>query len=272
MSNTDSKVFMIIGKSFSGKDTLLNKILSDKEFCEKNNLERLVRYTTRKPRPGEVDGAGYHFISDEEYKEKYENNKNAVVTSFNSEYGNLHYIINLSDLESEKNYVVDADPKYVPKLKEKLGDRFCLIYLLPPDWVLFERFSRRADNSEYDGLKYKEIHRRYIDDLMMFGKKSNVFLANCNSIILVGKDYNYSIFKYYIRYFINKNSEAMFKMENVTITKDFAYPLIDTKYDPDHFYSISDIESIMKGEIMFCNGGVIIDTNEEKVSLSKNMI
>ena len=237
MSSTDSKVFMIIGKSFSGKDTLLNKILSNEDFCRKNHLVRLVRYTTRKIRPGEVDGIDYHFINDEEYKKSSGNNK-MVVSSYQSEFGLLHYITDFSKLEPGKNYIAVSDVESIEEYKKILGDKLCLIYLLPPDWVLFERFSRRPDNSEYDELKYKEIHRRYIDDLLKFGKKSNIFLANCNSIILVGREYDEDIFKFYINRFINND---MPPSTCTIIDKKNIHPFIDTKYEPDKFYSIADI-------------------------------
>lgn len=254
---------MIIGKSFSGKDTLLNKILADEEFCKRNKLERLVRYTTRKQRPGEVDGVDYHFISNEEFTKT----DDMVVSSYNSEFGLLYYITDFSKLESGKNYITVSDIESIEDYKKILGNRLCLIYLLPPDWVLFERFSRRDDNSEYDELKYKEIHRRYIDDLLKFGKKSNTFLANCNSIILVGRNYRYDILLYYMSYLSVRELEPeddgylSFIIANANI-----FPYINAHYDPDRFYSISDIERAVKGKIMFCNGDVIIDTNEEMVS------
>lgn len=264
MSNTDSKVFMIIGKSFSGKDTLLNKILADEEFCKRNKLERLVRYTTRKQRPGEVDGVDYHFISNEEYHEKFMGIKHEmVVSSYNSEFGTLYYITAFNKLEPGKNYIAVSDIESIESYKKILGNRLCLIYLLPPDWVLFERFSRRHDNSEYDELKYKEIHRRYIDDLLKFGQKSNIFLANCNSIILIGREYNEGMLKFYMNRFINNDAppSTCTTIENVSI-----HPFISTEYKPDNFYSTSDITDSVNGKIMFRNGDVIIDTNEEKVS------
>jgi guanylate kinase len=258
---------MIIGKSFSGKDTLLNKILSDKEFCEKNNLERLVRYTTRKQRPGEVDGVDYHFISDEEFKNYAGNADDIVISSYNSEYGLLHYWTDFGKLESGKNYIAVSDVESIEDYKKILGNRLCLIYLLPPDWVLFERFSKRDDNSEYDELKYKEIHRRYIDDLMKFGKKSNTFLANCNSIILVGRNYRYDLLLYYMSYLSLRELESEDSdYLSFIIANDKVFPYINANYEPDRFYSVSDIEDITKCKIMFRNGDIIIDINEEKVS------
>ncbi|MBR6289378.1 MAG: 50S ribosome-binding GTPase [Acholeplasmatales bacterium] len=53
------RMFCIIGLTGAGKSSYLNALL--KEF-ENENLHRLVYYTTRKPRPNEVDGVDYHFV------------------------------------------------------------------------------------------------------------------------------------------------------------------------------------------------------------------
>lgn len=54
------KVIAILGKSGSGKDTLLKKLTSI------FNVNVIVPVTTRPPRAGEVDGKDYHFMTDEE--------------------------------------------------------------------------------------------------------------------------------------------------------------------------------------------------------------
>ena len=46
------KIFYILGKSSTGKDTIYKKILEDEEF----NLKDIVLYTTRPIRAGEING------------------------------------------------------------------------------------------------------------------------------------------------------------------------------------------------------------------------
>ncbi len=62
-------MIILVGESASGKSTI-EKILADKYGYKKT-----VSYTTRPPREGEVDGVDYHFITEDEYIDK-----------FNSEY------------------------------------------------------------------------------------------------------------------------------------------------------------------------------------------
>lgn len=260
MINTDSKVYMIIGKSFSGKDTLLNKLLKDKEFCEINNIHKLVRLTTRKPRPNEVDGEDYYFISDEEYYRSYKDREDVAVSTFNSEFGRLYYITDFSKLEPDKNYITVGDPDSIKEYKKVLGTQLCVIYLMPPNWEIFRRFSLRDDNSDYSDLKYKEIYRRFVDDTRKFGEDSNTFMANINCIILLGTQFNYDNFKTYVQKFNkswwlcmgviidNTNSVLQFGTKNTN-------PLNEK-------YTFTDA---LRGKINLLNGDMQIDTENESV-------
>ena len=52
------KIFCLMGKSSSGKDTIFKELNEDKEL----NLKPIVSYTTRPKRSGECDGVDYNFI------------------------------------------------------------------------------------------------------------------------------------------------------------------------------------------------------------------
>ena len=251
------KIFMIIGKSFSGKDTLLNNILLDEEFCKENNLHQLVRCTTRKPRPNEVDGKDYYFISNEEFLNEYMSREDVISASYKSEFGVLHYITDFSKLEPDKNYIVVSDPESIEKYKKVLGQNLCIIYLIPPNWEIFRRFSGRDDNSEYSDLKYKEIYRRFIDDTVKFGKHSNTYLANCNAITVLGKDYSLNELK------DNISQCLKYQWDNVGIlmTSGGSTLLYNNKYDPSK-RNPKYFEIIEYNEIIISNGIVINTENE----------
>ena len=57
-----SIVFIISAPSGSGKSTLVQRLMD----CE-DNLEFSTSVTTRAPRPGDVDGKSYDFVSQEEF-------------------------------------------------------------------------------------------------------------------------------------------------------------------------------------------------------------
>ena len=258
----ESKVFMIIGKSFSGKDTALNNILLDEKFCKENNLYRLVRATTRYPRPYEVEGKDYYFITDKDYKEHYKNRDDVIISSYASEFGVLDYITDFSRLDPNKNYIVVSDTESIPDYKRILGDRLCIIYLVPPNWEIFRRFSSRDDNSEYSDLKYKEIYRRFIDDTIKFGKHSNEYTANCNCITVIGKDINLELLKETIGQFIHED----WRYAGVLI-HDKTSVLYCNSYVPKNNVAHAQI---FKDGIILLHNSIIIYTEKESYEFTKD--
>ena len=59
------KIYCIMGKSSSGKDTIYKKLVEDPKL----SLKRIVPYTTRPMRAGESDGIEYYFCSEETLQE-----------------------------------------------------------------------------------------------------------------------------------------------------------------------------------------------------------
>ena len=54
------KIFYLMGKSSSGKDTMFKKLIEDKTL----GLKTIVGYTTRPMREGECDGVEYFFVDE----------------------------------------------------------------------------------------------------------------------------------------------------------------------------------------------------------------
>lgn len=258
------KVFMIIGKSLSGKDTLLNNILSDKKFCEENNLKRLVRYTTRKPRPNEKDGETYRFITNDEYESKFKNRTDIITSSFDTEFGVWHYITDISLMEKDTNYITVGDPDTLLKYKDKLKDNLCVIYLMPPDWILMKRFGNRDDNEEYSNKQYQEIHRRFIDDIFRYGQKTNLFINNCDCIFNVSDDYSIP----QIEKLMELNMTGSWKSTGMILSNDNLI-LFDNRYEPDLEKCPSDKEA-SEGSIYICNRDILIDTTKSVCAYACN--
>ena len=57
------KIFCLMGKSSTGKDTIYKELLQNEEL----SLKRIVPYTTRPIRVGETEGVEYHFTDEEGY-------------------------------------------------------------------------------------------------------------------------------------------------------------------------------------------------------------
>ena len=65
------KIFLLMGKSTSGKDTIYNALIRNEELL----LKKVVPYTTRPMRDGEKDGAEYFFKTEEAYLKLKEDKK-----------------------------------------------------------------------------------------------------------------------------------------------------------------------------------------------------
>lgn len=146
-------MLVLTGPSASGKTEIV-KILIDKY-----NLKKLVTYTTRPPRLGEVDGADYHFISVEEFLKLKEADE-FIETTF---YNNNYYGSRKSDISFEK--VVILDPSGVNEFKNYLKEKIVIVYLNTPEQLRIERMRARGDASHL-------IERRIVNDRNTFTKQA----------------------------------------------------------------------------------------------------
>lgn len=120
------KVVILSGPSGVGKDTVIDA------WKEANpNVERVVAYTTRKPRPGEEDGIAYHFVSREEFDRKA---ANGDFLEFKEVHGN-GYATPLTDLrqmlEQGKVAILKIDVQGALTAMDVLPEAVT-VFLMPP--------------------------------------------------------------------------------------------------------------------------------------------
>ena len=77
-----SKIFYLMGKSASGKDTIYRKV---KE--QMPELKTIVIYTTRPIREGEMEGVEYHFVNDDKLQEFQKAGKVIELREYNTVHG-----------------------------------------------------------------------------------------------------------------------------------------------------------------------------------------
>ena len=134
------KVFIISAPSGTGKTTVEKKVLS-----QLPDLVRVVTYTTRPPRPGEVDGQDYRFISKEDFEKKIKEN---YFLEYANVYGN-YYGTPKKDIEDILSQGKDAlliiDVQGAFKVKSLMPEAVS-IFLLPPS---FEELKRRIEGRGY---------------------------------------------------------------------------------------------------------------------------
>lgn len=119
-------LLVISGPSGTGKGTLIEKLMK-----EDPTLVFSVSATTRAPRPGEIDGVHYHFVSNEKYDELVaEGAFVEYATVHGNRYGTLRSEV-YQRLERGENVVLDIDVQgalnVIASEKEKVS-----IFILPP--------------------------------------------------------------------------------------------------------------------------------------------
>ena len=83
------KIFCVMGKSATGKDTIYQKLLHENEL----HLQRIIPYTTRPIREGEVAGREYHFCNEEDVKRLEAEGKIVELRAYDTVYGIWKYFI-----------------------------------------------------------------------------------------------------------------------------------------------------------------------------------
>lgn len=140
------KVIIFSAPSGSGKTTLVKHCLE--HFPE---LEFSISCTTRKPRGAEKDGADYHFISPETFRQKIWEN---AFVEFEEVYEDKYYGTLKSEVERiwalGKTVIFDVDVKGGIALKKYFGTKALSLFIMPPSVAELERrlIARATDDRE----------------------------------------------------------------------------------------------------------------------------
>ena len=127
LKKDDSIMVILSSPSGAGKTTISKKIQQKYQ-----NFKISVSHTTRKPRPNEVEGIDYFFLSNDQFKDKIKNNEfyeHAKI--FGNYYGTSKKSV--IDLLKNKNDVLfDIDWQGTQQLSKHSELKLTKIFILPP--------------------------------------------------------------------------------------------------------------------------------------------
>lgn len=157
-----AQIFVIMGKSSSGKDTIFSRLVGQAD-C---GLKTVTMYTTRPMRDGEADGREY-FFTDEEHCAQYEKQGRIVeLRAYNTVYGVWKYFTvddGQIDMESDESYIIIGTLEAYDKIRNYYGkDRVHPIYIEVDAKTRIHRALAREDSQK--NPKYAEMCRRFLAD------------------------------------------------------------------------------------------------------------
>ena len=162
------KIYYIMGKSSSGKDTMYKEL--QKRFPA---LKRVVLYTTRPVREGERDGVEYFFVSQERLEQFQREGRLIELRTYHTVCGDWKYAT-VDDGQirlDEVDYLMIGTLESYQKMKEYFGETVLVpIYIEVEDG---ERLSRALDRERRQMVpRYDELCRRFLADKEDFSEEN----------------------------------------------------------------------------------------------------
>ena len=179
------KLFYLMGKSASGKDTIYKKV---KE--EMPELKPIVIYTTRPIREGETEGVEYYFVDESKLQELEQAGKVIELRAYNTVHGVWKYFtVDDGQFDREDHLIAIGTLESYVQLRKYFGDeKLVPIYVEVEDGIRLERALAREKAQKVP--KYEELCRRFLADAADFSEEklqkagitsrfANVAMAEC---------------------------------------------------------------------------------------------
>ena len=160
-------MLILVGPSASGKTEVVRKLISE------HGMKKLVTYTSRSMRVGEINHVDYHFLERADFEEKIKEGFFLEYVEYNGNYYGTSY----EGLDADKVVILEPSglKHYIREAKELI--KIC--YITCDKEIRKERMIKRGDDME-------NIKKRLISDDVIFNSELNS-LADW---VIVDKDYS----------------------------------------------------------------------------------
>lgn len=162
------KIYCLMGKSSTGKDTIYKELLQDESL----SLKKIILYTTRPIREGEVEGVEYFFCKEEDVQALEAAGKIIELRAYNTVHGIWKYFTvndEQFDLEKGSCLMIGTLEAYL-QIRDYFGkEKVVPIYIEVEDG---ERLSRALGREKLQKEpKYEEMCRRFLADAADFSEE-----------------------------------------------------------------------------------------------------
>lgn len=148
LSQKYGEVYVISGPYGVGKTSMIRAILSP------NNIERMVPYTTRSPRPTEKNGVDYYFVEHEEFNLLFSENSYIVCEEImGHKYGMLTKDLH-EKLRQNQSVILELTPENLEIARPRLSEPKSIFIHPPYHEALNDRLAVRDHTMEEQQLRY----------------------------------------------------------------------------------------------------------------------
>ena len=172
------KLFVFMGKSASGKDTLYRLVME-----KYRNLHPVIPYTTRPIRAGETEGAEYHFVTEEEMAKMQRRNQIVEYRCYQTVKGPWYYFTaEDGQIDFEKgDFALISTLEGYEQIRNFYGEeRVVPLYIEVEDMLRIERALAREKQQEKPCVA--EVCRRFLADEADFSEENLQRLGITNRI------------------------------------------------------------------------------------------
>ena len=142
MKQKNGLLIVVSGPAGSGKGTVLSDLIKDE------NYKYSVSATTRAPRPDEVDGVNYHFLTREGFEARIARGEMLELTEYCGNYYGTPKAPVDQALDEGKNIILEIEVQGALQVKEKMPEAI-MIFIMPPNYeTLLSRIRGRGTETE----------------------------------------------------------------------------------------------------------------------------
>lgn len=153
------KLIVIVAPSGTGKSTLIKKLKADYP-----SIVESISYTTRKMRPGEVEGKSYYFTSKEEFFQRKEKGEFLEWAEVHGNFYGTSKSFVLESIEKGKSVLFDLDVQGTDNLKLHFGSLANVVFIAPPSIEELEKRlkSRGTETTQIINLRIENAKQELL--------------------------------------------------------------------------------------------------------------